>query len=86
MAPVFLVCVAAASRALLVNKAVLYFLLPAWHAIFPPRAARRKKRRRGPFVSARMCFLICASACSHVCLGSGVDVLACGGKVVQPPP
>lgn len=86
MAPVFLVCVAAASRAFLVNKAVLYFLLPAWHAIsLNPlywEAFERQEWRWSLdvcvcfflLICTYMCF--CKNVCSHVgvCLGSGVDV------------
>lgn len=86
MAPVFLVCVAAASRALLVNKAVLYFLLPAWHAIIlNPLLLRspgegKEEMRPGEFACIPircMCLyvLLPKNVRSHVCvcLGSGVD-------------
>lgn len=77
------------SHSILVNKAILYFLFPGWHAIVQ-RWQTWKAEEVKP-VSLCACELIyvhlwkCVFTC-YMCVWGVGWMSACGEKVVQPPP
>lgn len=88
MAPVFLVWAAAVSHAVVVNKAILYFLLPASRHIpgstILTSFVRRKEEMEPACVDVRAYMLLWK--CVFTCVWGLGWMSACGGKVVQPPP